>query len=291
MIMAERLVRAEGLTAAQLEAIAGLAEACDRAEGLKMRLNWPSLRRRSSYEINDFLYYDGQELIGFLGLYQFAPHESEASAMTHPAYRRRGIFTRLLAAAMEELRERSAPEMLFFADRKSPSVKAVAQALNASYDHSEYLMALTPDRVRLSPGLNGVELRPAERDDLEQLALLDEEAFNVPAVDNHYLQHALADAGQHLWAVIRDGVLIGKIQGRAGDGESHIYGFAIAPPLRGRGYGRAALSEAVRRLLLERKQAILLEVLINNEQALHLYEDVGFKTTTAYDYYRLRVAG
>lgn len=289
--MAERLVRAEGLTAAQLDAIAGLAATCDRAEGLKMRLNWPSLRRRSPYEINDFLYYDGQELLGFLGLYQFATHEAEASAMVHPAYRRRGIFTRLLAAGKEELRERNAPEMLFFADRKSLAVKPVARALNATYDHSEYLMTLTPGRVRLSPGRNGVALRAAEDADMEQMARLDEEAFDVPAGDNHYLQHALTDATQHLWAVTLNGDLIGKIQGRAGEGESHIYGFAITPPLRGRGYGRTALSEAVRRLLSERKQMIMLEVLTNNEQALHLYEDCGFKTTTAYDYYRLPVAG
>jgi ribosomal protein S18 acetylase RimI-like enzyme len=289
--MAERLVRAEGLTTAQLDAIGGLAAACDRAEGLKMRLNWPSLRRRSPYEINDFLYYHGQELVGFLGLYQFATNEAEASAMTHPAYRRHGIFTRLLAAGQEELRERNTPEMLFFADRKSAAVKPVAQALHAAYDHSEYLMTLAPDHVRLSPGVNGVELRLADGADLEQMARLDEEAFNVPAGDNHYLEHALGDAAQHLWAVTLNGDLIGKIQGRAGEGESHIYGFAITPPLRGRGYGRAALSEAVRRLLAERKQPILLEVLTDNEQALHLYEDHGFRTITAYDYYRMSVAG
>ncbi|MNW11442.1 ribosomal-protein-alanine N-acetyltransferase [compost metagenome] len=72
-------------------------------------------------------------------------------------------------------------------------------------------------------------------------------------------------------------------------GESgFIYGFCVLPEYRGKGYGRQILSQTIT-ALKEKDQAveIKLEVSVENEKALGLYESCGFATRNANDYYVL----
>jgi len=45
-------------------------------------------------KINEFLLYDGNTLIGYLGICDFGGEELEISGMIHPIYRRRKLFTK-----------------------------------------------------------------------------------------------------------------------------------------------------------------------------------------------------
>jgi ribosomal protein S18 acetylase RimI-like enzyme len=292
--MPEHLVKAHGLTQAQLAQIRSLAEACDAADGITMRLNWRTLERRPSSQVNDLLYHSGgpdddSRLIGFLGLYQFQPDEAEATAMTDPAHRRRGIFKRLLAEAQGVLSARSAASILFFADHRSPAAAPVARAVGMAYEHTEYLMRAQPAEVRLSAPMPGLTLSPATYADLAYMARLDQEGFGVPAAGNAWLERALDDPEQHLWVVMANGRPVGKIHGRVTHETNFIFGFVIDAAARGRGYGRDALSEAMRLMRSQRDQPFELEVMTTNEHALALYQSHGFAVVTAYDYCRLAV--
>ena len=71
---------------------------------------------------------------------------------------------------------------------------------------------------------------------------------------------------------------------RAGGG-GWIAGLGVLPEFRRRGYGREILTQAVGRLASSGVERIALEVSVENEGALTLYESAGFEVVTGYDYY------
>jgi ribosomal protein S18 acetylase RimI-like enzyme len=286
--MTHHLEKSAGLTPAQLTEIEALAQTVNQADGLSMKLNWSLLRHRPADEINDFLYYRDGQLIGFAGLYIFNEQEAEISAMTQPAYRRQGIFGQLLAAARAEVRQRRVADLLFFCEWASRPGKARMHALAATYQHSEYRMDLVqavpplpmPDRLRL---------RPATLADVPLMAQLDEICFHVPAAFSiaRLTEEIDHPDRKNAWLIELDGQGIGKIHLVNNGLENWIAGFGILPAHRRQGYGKIILSQTIARLKAQGIENITLEVETNNEQALTLYQQCGFKTVTGYDYYRL----
>ena len=62
-------------------------------------------------------------------------------------------------------------------------------------------------------------------------------------------------------------------------------GVGVLPEYRGRGIGRAMITDALRRHFAENSTPVMLEVAVQNNGALGLYESCGFETVTAYDYF------
>src|SRR5215471_12396140 len=93
------LLKKQTLSEAEISAIAQLINYCNTYEGLHMRLNLDSLRRRSGDETNDFLYYEDGLLAGYLSVESWGTKEREATGMVHRDYRSKGIFSALLTAA------------------------------------------------------------------------------------------------------------------------------------------------------------------------------------------------
>ncbi|MNY72621.1 ribosomal-protein-alanine N-acetyltransferase [compost metagenome] len=62
----------------------------------------------------------------------------------------------------------------------------------------------------------------------------------------------------------------------------------MLPEIRGKGYGRQILSQTITALKQQdHAEHIKLEVSVENEKALGLYESCGFATKNANDYYVL----
>lgn len=121
MTVKQGLYRAQGLSQVELAAIEQLMQVCNAHEGLDLKINLQMLHLRPHNEINDFLYYEQDVLVGFLGLYAFNPYEAEISGMVHPKYRRKGIFTILFRAAFAVSQRRNIPRMLLIVEHASPS--------------------------------------------------------------------------------------------------------------------------------------------------------------------------
>src|SRR5258708_22847087 len=95
------LVKRRTLMEAEVAEIEQLIAVCDDYEGLHMRLGLDELRKRSGDEARDLLYYEDGALVGYLAIDGWGK-ERELTGMVRPGYRRRGIFSQLLAAAKEE---------------------------------------------------------------------------------------------------------------------------------------------------------------------------------------------
>lgn len=278
-----------GLNPIQLTQIQQLESVCNQFEALTMKLNWMTLRDRPKDQGNDFLAYAAGQLVGHLALYGFNQREAEISAMVHPNHRRQGIFKQLVALANTELKTRSIPEMLFICEQSSASGKAGMQALAAHYELSEYKMRWQePPTFSAGPSL--LQLRPGQPEDIPELVRLDEICFGVsPEAAQRWLAQDLADPQRRLWVATLGPLKIGKINVWSSATETYISGFCIQPEYRGQGYGKTALTRVLEQLAAERHTQVVLEVACENEHALSLYQQCGFRTITAYDYYRLPV--
>lgn len=300
----------QGLTPTELAEIEQLAQLCNTGDGLDLKLNWETLRQRSKSETNDFLYYEQNTLIGFLGLYAFNSREAEVSGMVHPAYRRKGIFTELLSAAREETRRRHIPTLLLIVEHASTSGQAFVGRLATTYDHSEYKMVL--EQFRQPAGFDERLLfREARIDDLLALKHITAEAFgmaddevdwySVHALENSARRYYLATLTNVVMLQLKEAyteapngsteVVIGKLDVSLEGQSAFIYGFAVLPEYRGRGYGWQILARTIQELLAQGRERIALEVATENRNALSLYQSCGFKETGSYDYYALAVSG
>lgn len=275
------LVKAKGLTNQQFRDIELLEEALGRYEKLSMKLNKDMLASRSPNEVNDFLFYEDDRLIGFLGLYGFGHSEIELTGMVLPEKRRAGIFSKLFHEAKTECFTRGVEKMLLITERSSLSGTAYAKSTGAKYAFSEYRMLFNDSKVP-EVKRQGIVLRKAEPSDREMLHGMDALFFGAegdPEWDNSLdrIQYRIELGDQTL----------GKI-GLTMEGESaYIFGVGILPEYRGRGYAREALSLILTQLKSQNIPTALLEVAVANESALWVYESCGFKKDTVYDYYEI----
>ncbi|NJN94610.1 MAG: GNAT family N-acetyltransferase [Anaerolineales bacterium] len=284
------LEQSYGLNPIQLAQIQQLESVCNQFEALTMKLNWITLRDRPRDQGNDFLAYADEQLVGYLALYGFNQREAEISGMTHPAYRRRGIFKQLVALASTELKARTIPDMLFICEQQSTAGKTSLQALAARYEFSEYKMRWQEPAafVAAAPVL---QLQPAEPEDIPELVSLDELCFGVSAeAAQSWLAQDMLDPQRRVWLVTLGPAKIGKINIWRSETETYISGFCIRPEYRGQGHGKTVLTRLLEQLAAENHAQVVLEVACANEHALSLYQQCGFRTVTAYDYYRLPVS-
>ena len=286
--MLNRLEKCVGLKATQLAHIGQLEQLCNQFENLQMKLNWEMLQRRPADQINDFLFYADDIPVGYLALYGFNNSESEVTAMTHPAYRRQGIFGRLLAAAQQELAKRGTLDFLFICERASVSGVGVMQAIKAGYDFSEFKMSLKhPPTAIIRPE---VQLRPAGQADLPVMVQLDRLCFDVSGnASQTYFKDILTDPNRRAWIVSLDEKTIGKIVTLTDGTEAYISGFCLLPEYQNKGYGTVILTNTVTQLATQGYSDITLEVATDNNGALSLYKRCGFEVFTVFDYYRLPV--
>ena len=289
-----------GLSEGDLADIRRLEKICANDEVRDMKLNWEMLQNRPAAEINDLLYYEDSQLVGFWGLYLIDPKhkEIEITGMVHPGYRRRGIGRQLIARALELCTARDASRVLLITERSSVSGTEFAKAAGFCYAVSEYRMRFTEaDSPELSANTQvvGISARSAIPSDDGIIALIDSLCFETSGevVRESALDEATGKVepanfkyGQDATYVAElNGRVIGKICGIVENNEGYIFGFGILPEFRSRGYGRTILRWMVAKLLEADVSTILLEVATENEKALHLYESCGFRRVAVYDYY------
>lgn len=277
-----RLASPRGLSVQELQDIRKLEAICGRNEPLNMKLNWDMLEVRSKDETNDFLYYDGDQLIGFLGLYGLGS-EIEITGMIHPDYRRQGLFTKLLHVAGQQALSQGCSRMLLITEHSSEAGTSFVKHMGSRYAFSEYRMKFAEKAVPDFPQ-HGITLRKTGQKDFPEILRLHKECFGLPENENGY-----APVGyDSIYIAELEGESIGKIGVSIEGQNSYIFGFGIKPGNRGRGYGREVLSRVLLELLSRQITPAILEVAVENEKALSLYRSCGFKEVTVYDYYELK---
>ncbi|OOM74135.1 putative N-acetyltransferase YycN [Clostridium puniceum] len=233
--------------------------------------------------INEFFYYIDETLVSYLGISSFGGNICEVNGMTHPNWRRKGIFKKLFEILVDEFNKRNINEILLLADGKSNSGGEFINNIGGKYDFSEYRMKRVSKVI--SERIDSIRLRKAENSDVKEIAKQNSIYFNDPeeASDASEIEILLNESAH---VVELNGNIIGKINIEYGEDSAFICGFGILPDFRGRGYGKAALKEALYLINKKNIYTIELDVECKNSTALNLYKACGFEEKSIMNYYK-----
>ncbi len=279
------LERSHGLTDAALEAIEDLERRVLMADGGRLKLEWGTLRDRRPTEVCDLLWWAGERLLGFAGIYAFGWPTLELTGIVDPDARRRGIGRALLDAALPICREQRAERLLMVVPRPSAGGRALALSLGMPHDHSEHALKLA-HRPAEPSSERSVSLREATDGDIGALSKLYLEGFGDARVD---AGRPMSDHRARTLMVVHGREVVGTVRTTLDGDRGAVYGFVVAARWRGRGVGRAALDQVCRELFDRGAAHVDLEVEVANDRALGLYESLGFTRVVTDDYYELRL--
>jgi [ribosomal protein S18]-alanine N-acetyltransferase len=123
----------------------------------------------------------------------------------------------------------------------------------------------------------GLALRPARAEDLDAIVRLEETSFK-DAWPAEMLACELAHPRALLLLASRQGEAPAGYAAfrRTAPGEAELLRLAVAPGQRRHGIARALVAEGLERLVREDIQVCFLEVRMDNEPAVTLYQSLGF---------------
>ena len=124
------------------------------------------------------------------------------------------------------------------------------------------------------------------KDDLDAVAELEQLSFSIPwSYEN--LEQGLSNGLDQYLVWEENGMAAGYINFRILAGEGEIERVAVHPLLRGRGFGRKLMEAMVEYASGQGVRDITLDVRVNNQTAINLYESCGcVKEAIRKDYYR-----
>jgi ribosomal protein S18 acetylase RimI-like enzyme len=285
----DSIVIKQYITHTQFAEINRLEAICHSQDGTNLkletdyRLHRPKAAEPGIKELNEFLYYADGELVSYLGIASFGGNAAELNGLTHPDYRRKGIFTRLCELALEECRKRDFGKTLLLSDGKSESGQGFIRSVRGVYDFSEYRMRLRGHTAARRSGL--VTLRKANNGDVPELERLEAAIFGDVGQDKE-LPEEEELRNEFTYLVERDGAVIGRIKITYADSSAFISGFGIVSEQRGQGFGKAALQEALHLIRERNIPEAELDVEAKNANALHIYTSCGFEEMSVMEYYQ-----
>ena len=249
-------------------------------------------------DINEFMYFNGKQLIGYIGICSFggAMAPLEITGMVDPEYRRQGIFSKLHELVIAECKRRNAGSILVLCDRESVSGQKFLERIGAAYQYSEFEMYLSDEPCEIiEEQLHGINFRKADNTDAREVARQDaiyfgdrmEQENNDVPNERILLPEDEEKRGMTIYLAEKDERIIGKVHLQVINGVGGIYGLGVLPENRGRGFGKAILLKSIEKLKELHVKEIMLQVAAGNATALSLYKSCGFQETSVMDYFVL----
>jgi len=254
--------------------------------------------------INEFIYFNGQQLIGYIGICCFGGPGAplEVNGMVHPKFRGQGIFQKLYELVLAEWKRRDTESMLLLCDRKSVPGQRFIEKTGAKYRYSEfemYLRHVGNPNVKLQ---SGIIFRKATNADAGEVArqnsvyfndespdISEDKSDNSAVAEGMILPEEEEKRGMTIYLAIIDNKVIGKVHIQLNSTIGGVYGLGVLPEYRGSGFGRALLLFAIKKLKEARAEEIMLQVAAENTNALNLYKSCGFEETSTMDYYEMKL--
>ena len=280
------LIILEDLSAQEVAYFDQIIDACNSCDGSEYQFDSTddfTVRGNPNY----FLLFEQAKPVAAVYLFTPGTDEAEVHAFTLPSFRRKGYITCLLESVRKELKRRGTPSILYVCDSRSCSGTAYLEKQGLTIEFSEYAMTWVPPLN--PPAGTDINLRRASQRDAGELALLQHRAW-YEEIDHaeQMVTSFLASPKRDLYAAVTpDDTVVGMIGRYREEGRNYLHGFTMAEEVRGRGWGRQALTRMVELCYAEDpSRPIDLEVETQNAGALALYESCGFHVRSRFDYYR-----
>lgn len=270
-----------------LEKLCNLKDKTNLKLELDYKLNICKNSDKGLKNINELLYYVDNVLVAYLGISSFGGNIGEINGMTHPDWRRKGLFKKLFELAVDACKNERFNKLLLLSDGKSNSGIEFIKALGGEYDFSEYRMELL--NTTFSEDVSSINLRKADKSDAKEIARQDAIFFNdTEEIESFPKEDELPN--QVSYMIELNEKIIGKIKIEYIDNLAFIFGFGILPDFRGKGYGKAALKRVINLINKKGIYNIELDVECKNNTALTLYKACGFEGKSVMNYYKYSIA-
>jgi ribosomal protein S18 acetylase RimI-like enzyme len=252
------------------------------------------LSQRSRDSVNDFFLYFKNRLIGYLGLFpRYTTGEIAVNGVVHPEYRRKGVFSALYHEAIKTCHERNKNVIVFIVERASESGKAFALSKGSNLKYTDYDMEMDINDYR--PYVHELEefiFRTAANADIDDIVALGMQGFGTTDEEERpIIESSIKDSDTDVYVGIFNDTTVGTISVIREKEQAIICGLVVDEGKRGKGYGKRLLTETVNEIVHKGYKKICLSVDVENLNALLLYENCGFKTVKAVDFYELRHPG
>lgn len=120
-------------------------------------------------------------------------------------------------------------------------------------------------------------IRAAAARDTERLAALHAESFGEARWTRQQIADSLALATTQAWLLEKDNIPQGFILCQVAGEEAEILTFCVSPSLRRHGAGQQLLNAVLASAKSKNIRRVFLEVAVDNEAALALYEKASFR--------------
>lgn len=280
-----KIIKSNAVSLEETEKIRELESACIKEDSLESSL-FLSTEINYDREIPVFFSaYEGEKLVGFLTIFIPTKEEAEISAIVHPDYRRKGIFTKLDEVAREIISENKIGRILYCVETKSKSAgEVLRQRKIEQIIRSEYRMEAKEESILKDfSAASGIYSERANPKNIKNYLEITESAFGEG--DSGYSDTIMSSKTRLGYVLYKDETPVGVfVIGLEEEGKPFIYGVAVKKDERGKGYGKALMGEACK-IGFNYGKTLQLDVDSENPVAFNLYKKMGFKITFQMDYY------
>ena len=236
------------------------------------------------------LAYDNEqdELVGVASAVdQMGLNTFEWAILVAPMYRDIGLDEALLKVIGDGLHQRGAEGELALVIENDASRRKFVEKYGYSYSFSEATLEAEPEELGLVELEGAVHIRPyLEATDQEALIEIFGNAFGDLREESLELIHYnTSSEGRVLWVAEMEGEIVGTITSSSEGNGQVISALAVHPDKQGLGIGTALLKWVKDFAIRNGDTVVTLDVELENERALAVYEKAGFIKLMQVDYF------
>ncbi len=246
-----------------------------------------SIDELTDYAITGFciLAYDDEEdkLVGAISaLDRMSTLDFEWSTLVLPSYRQIGIGSKLLKEFFRNLELRGAVGDLALMDEKASIGKRILRANGYSLEFAELTMAA--DAIEWKE--QDIEVTPYKDETSELISILSEGFGDTEDEVTQLISLNTQAANRQMMIVKVSSKVVGTVTLVSSDNKLWVTGLAVQKESRGKGIATSILKWTKHKAYQLGKKTVYLDVEMDNEVALSIYQGAGFKQLEHILYYR-----
>ncbi len=229
------------------------------------------------------LAYAGDEVIGVItAVDMIGIHSYEWSALVHHDFRRQGLGHALIQELQRNFEVRGCESELALTIKESNTGAAFLLKEGYEWNFSEATLKSENKTVALNSEVDIVPFT-SERQDLTRILM---SAFGDTEDEvNTMIEFNVSNPSRHVFVAKKQGEVVGTVTAVEERDTLWITALATNPSHQGQGIGSALLAFVQEEGFRKGSEEVMLDVEIDNDKALSVYEKAGFKPVLQVDYY------